>query len=161
MTMKLFAISLLFLSTAALAQSPAQSEFTQLKALAGTWEGKTLQGAPVNVDYKLTASGSALMSTIHEHGDMISMFHLDGPDKLLLTHYCSMGNQPRMVATTSADGKSVTFRFLDVTNLSAPDAGHMDSLVIAMVDANHHTEEWNFKDHNKMVKEVFDLRRVN
>jgi hypothetical protein len=159
--MKLLAISLLWLSTAALAQSPAQTEFTQLKSLAGSWEGKTANGDPVKVDYQVTASGSALMSTIHQHGDMISMFHLDGPDKLLLTHYCSMGNQPRMVATTSADGKTVTFKFLDATNLSAPDAGRMDSVVIAMADANHHTEQWNFKDHDKTMTEVFDLQRKN
>jgi hypothetical protein len=156
----LVVISLL-LSTAALAQSRAQTEFAQLKSLAGSWEGKTAKGQPVKVDYQLTSGGSALMSTIHEHGDMISMFHLDGPDKLLLTHYCSMGNQPRMVATTSPDGKTVTFKFLDVTNLSSPDFGRMDSVVIAMADANHHTEQWNFKDHDKTVPEVFELQRKN
>jgi hypothetical protein len=161
MIMKLFAISLLFLSTAVLAQSPAQTEFTQLKSLAGSWEGKTAKGQPVKVDYQLTSGGSALMSTIHEHGDMISMFHLDASDKLLLTHYCSMGNQPRMVATTSPDGKTATFKFLDATNLSSPDAGHMDSVVIAMADANHHTEQWNFKDHDQVMTETFDLRRKN
>jgi hypothetical protein len=80
------------LSTAARAQSPAQTEFSQLKSLAGSWEGKTSQGAPVKIDYQLTSGGSALMSTIHEHGGMISMIHMDGPDKLLLTHYCSMRN---------------------------------------------------------------------
>lgn len=161
MKMKLFAISLLLLSTAVLAQSPAQSEFTQLKSLAGSWEGKTSQGTPVKIDYQLTAGGSALMSTIHEKGDMISMFHLDGSDKLLLTHYCSMGNQPRMSAVSSPDGKTVTFKFQDATNLASADAGHMDSVVIAMVGPDHHTEEWNFKDHGKIMTEKFDLQRKN
>jgi hypothetical protein len=160
--MKLLLVTiLLLLSTAALAQSPAQIEFTQLKSLAGSWEGKTAKGQPVKIDYQLTSGGSALMSTIHEHGGMISMFHLDGPDKLLLTHYCSMGNQPRMVATSSPDGKTVTFKFLDATSLSSADAGHMDSVVIAMADANHHTEQWNFKDRDKSVTEVFELQRKN
>jgi hypothetical protein len=160
MKLLLVAISLLLLFTAALAQSPAQTEFTQLKSLAGAWEGKTRNGEPVKVDYQLTAGGSALMSTIHEHGDMISLFHLDGADKLLLTHYCSMGNQPRMVASASPDGKTVRFKFLDATNLSSPDAGRMDSVVIAMAGPDHHTEEWNFKDHDKVVTEVFDLQRT-
>jgi hypothetical protein len=31
--------------------------------------------------------------------------------------------------------------------------------VLAMPDANHHTEEWTFSDHGKEHKEVFDLRR--
>lgn len=72
-----------------------------------------------------------------------------------------MGNQPRMVATASPDGKTVTFKFLDATNLSAPDAGQMDSVVIAMADSNHHTEQWNFKDHDKTVTQVFELQRKN
>ena len=159
--MKIFALILLLLSTAAFAQSAAQTEFAQLKSLAGTWEGKTVQGAPVKVDYRLTSGGSALMSTIHEHGDMITMIHLDGTDRLLLTHYCSMGNQPRMVATASPDGKTVTFKFLDATNLDSPQSGHMDSVVIAMASPDHHTETWNFTDHGKTVTEVFDLLRKN
>lgn len=157
--MKLFAISLLLLSTAALAQSPAQTEFSQLKSLAGSWEGKTTQGDPVKVDYQLTAGGSALMSTIREHGDMITMFHLDGSERLLMTHYCSMGNQPRMLASASPDGKTITFKFLDASNLDSPESGHMDRVVIAMAGPDHHTEEWNFSDHGKVVTEVFDLQR--
>jgi hypothetical protein len=90
---------------------------------------------------------------------MISMIHLDGPDKLLLTHYCSIGNQPRMQASVSPDGKMITFNFLDATNLSTPDAGHMQKMVLTIVDDNHRTEEWVFADHGKEHKELFDLHR--
>ena len=31
-------------------------------------------------------------------GSMISMYHPDG-DKILMTHYCAVGNQPRMRGT--------------------------------------------------------------
>ena len=48
---------------------------------------------------------------------MITMFHMDG-SRLLMTHYRGAGNQPRMTGTLSPDGKSVTFDFLDATNLS-------------------------------------------
>lgn len=88
---------------------------------------------------------------------MITMFHLDG-DRLLMTHYCGAGNQPRMKAT-SADGKSIAFDFVDATNLASPDAGHMKRMVLTMVDANHHTEEWTFEDHGKEMKELFSLER--
>jgi len=98
------------------------------------------------------------MSEIKGKEDMISMFNLDG-DRVLLTHYCAVGNQPRMVASASPDGKTFTFDFVDATNLPTPDAAHMIRMVLAMPDANHHTEEWTFSDHGKEHTEVFDLRR--
>jgi hypothetical protein len=148
-------------ATAALSQSAPQKSFDQLKLLTGSWEGKTADGKPVQVSFRDTAGGSALMSEIHGHGsdNMISMFHLDGPNRLLLTHYCSAGNQPRMTASASPDGKTITFNFLDATNLASLDAGHMQRVVIAMLDADHHTEDWTFTGHGQEMKEFFDLHR--
>jgi hypothetical protein len=97
------------------------------------------------------------MKTDH---DMISMFHMDN-DRLLLTHYCATGNQPRMVASLSPDGKSVTFDFLDATNLASPSTGHMNRVVFTVVDANHHTEDWRFIQDGKEIVESFDLYRKN
>jgi hypothetical protein len=155
-------LALLLAATAALAQSAAQQSYDQLRSLDGMWEGKNSKGEPLHVSFRDTAGGSALMSEImgEGHHDMVSMIHLDGPNRLVLTHYCGAGNQPRMAATTSPDGKTITFDFFDATNLSAPDAGHMQRVVIAMLDANHHTEDWTFNDHGKEMKEVFDLRRT-
>jgi len=140
------------------AVSDAQKSFDQLKSLSGSWEGKASSGKPVHVAFRVTSMGSALMSEIKGEDDMITMFNLDG-ERLLMTHYCGAGNQPRMLATTSADGKTITFDFLDATNLASSGAGHMNRVVISMLDAKHHTEEWNFIDHGKAMKEVFDLRR--
>jgi len=142
----------------AFAASAANTSFEQLKSLDGSWEGKGSNGEPVQVLYRVTSNGSALMSEIKGKEDMISMFNLDG-ERLLMTHYCAVGNQPRMVASPSPDGKTITFHFLDATNLATPDAGHMNRLVISMADANHHTEEWVYNDHGKEMKEVFDLWR--
>ena len=145
----------------ALAQSNAQKSFDTLKALAGSWEGKNNQGQTIRVSFRETAGGSALLSEIHGHGpeNMISMFHLDG-DRLLMTHYCGAGNQPRMKGTLAPDGKSVVFDFIDATNLASPDAGHMHHVVFTMPDADHHTEEWTFLDHGKEMKELFTLQRT-
>jgi hypothetical protein len=152
---------LLVAATAALSQTPTQKSFDQLKSLTGSWQGKTADGKPVQVSFRDTAAGSALMSEIHGHGpeNMISMIHLDGPNRLIMTHYCGAGNQPRMLGSTSADGKTVTFEFFDGTNIPSPEAGHMQRVVITMLDSNHHTEDWTFKDHGQEMKEFFDLRR--
>jgi hypothetical protein len=158
-TLRIATYFLLF-ATAVFAQSDAQKSFDQLKSLTGTWEGKNSMGEPVQVTYRMTAGGSALMSEIVGHGEtMISMITFDGPNRLLLTHYCAVGNQPRMQASAITDGKTVTFNFLDATNLDSPQSGHMDHVAIVMLDANHHTEEWNFIDHGKQMKEVFELAR--
>jgi hypothetical protein len=153
---------LVLLATAATAESDSQKSFAALKTLAGSWTGKGSQGQPVQVSYRVTSGGSALMSEIQgEKEDMVSMFHPDG-DRLLMTHYCEAGNQPRMVGAVSPDGKTITFNFLDATNLTAAQPGHMGHLVVTLVDANHHTEAWEFtnKDGSKM-HEVFDLQRKN
>ena len=157
------AISLLLLltATAAFAESDAQKSFDKLKSLVGSWEGKGTEGQPMQISYRVTSGGSALLSEIQgKDEDMITMFHLDG-DRLLMTHYCGAGNQPRMQATASPDGKTIVFSFLDATNLDSPQAGHMHHVVISVLDPNHHTEEWTFTNHGKEMNEVFDLRRKN
>jgi hypothetical protein len=142
------------------AQTDAQKAFDAIKAMPGNWEGKTQDGHPVSVTFKVTSGGSAVMSEINGHGpeNMISMIHMDGPNRLILTHYCGAGNQPRMQASVSPDGKVITFNFFDGTNIG-PDGGHMQRMVLTLLDDNHHTEDWTFSDHGKESKEVFDLRR--
>jgi len=152
---------LLLAATAAFAQTDAQKAFTAIKNLPGTWEQKAPEGKGLQVTFKVTAGGSAVMSEIMGQGpeDMITMFHLDGPNRLLMTHYCGAGNQPRMQASLSPDGKTITFTFVDATNLTTPDAGHMQKMILTLLDENHHTEEWIFLDHGKETKELFDLHR--
>ena len=158
-----FVLMMSSIVTLASASSDVQKSFDQIKSLVGTWEGKNSEGQIVKVVFRSTAGGSAIMSEIQGDGpeNMITMFHLDGPDRLLLTHYCGAGNQPRMQASPSPDGKTITFNFLDGTNLESTPMGHMQQLIISMPDANHHLEEWNFDGHGSQHKEVFDLHRTN
>ncbi len=141
------------------AASDARQSFDQLKTLEGNWAGKGSEGQEVKVSFRMTAGGSALMNEIQGQGpeNMITMIHMDG-DRLLLTHYCGAGNQPRM-KRIAADAKSVTFEFVDGTNI-APGAGHMQRVTFAQPDANHHTEEWVFLDKGQEHKEIFTLERV-
>ncbi len=141
------------------AQSDARKSFDLLKGLEGSWAGKNQQGQPIQVTFRSTAGGSALMSEILGHGpeNMITMFHMDG-DRLLMTHYCGAGNQPRMKVIRS-DTKSVSFEFMDGTNIG-PGEGHMQRVTFTQPDADHHSEEWTFLDHGKETQEVFTLARV-
>ena len=141
------------------AESDAHKSFDVLKGMEGNWAGKNQQGQPIEVTFRGTAGGSALMSEIHGHGaeNMISMFHMDG-DRLVMTHYCGAGNQPRMKAI-STDAKSVSFEFFDGTNIG-PGDGHMQHVTFSQPDADHQVEEWVFVDHGKELKQLFTLERV-
>ena len=155
------ALAVALLASLTFAQSDARETFAQIKSLDGTWTGKNSEGQPLKVTFRETSNGTAVLSEIegeHAH-DMVSMIHLDN-DRLLLTHYCSTGNQPRMKASVSPDGKSIAFDFVDATNLATPDAHHMQRVVFTMPDADHHTEEWIFVDHDKTMREVFTLTRT-
>jgi hypothetical protein len=152
-------VIIVFAASIAMAQSDARKSFDMLKGLEGNWSGKNTQGQPVQVTFRMTAGGSALMSEILGHGpeNMITMFHMDG-DRLLMTHYCGAGNQPRMKVIAS-DAKSVSFEFFDGTNIG-PGDGHMQHVTFTQPDADHHVEEWLFVDHGKEMKEVFTLARA-
>jgi len=47
------------------------------------------------------------------------------------------------------------FKFLDATNLSSPDAGHMRDLVVTLVDKNHLTQQWTW--HEKGNEDKWDV----
>jgi hypothetical protein len=152
---------LLLLSAAAVAQSAAQKSFEQLKSLTGSWEG-IMDGQPLHVSLRVTSRGNTLMHEMSGAGpdNPITMVHLDG-DRLMLTHYCDAGNQPRMVAKISPDGKTIVFDFLDATNLLSSQEGHMQRVTFNFLDADHHTEKWEFAmAGGKQMGGVLDLKRT-
>lgn len=129
--------------------SPA---FEKLKTLAGDWEGKPLPDGPTaRVNYRLTSAGSVVVETDMpgEPGEMMTLFHPDG-ESVVATHYCAARNQPRMRSSSlSADGKEISFRFLDVTNLASPEAGHMREVTFQFQDADHFTTTWTYRENGK------------
>lgn len=88
--------------TSGAAKAAKHAGLERLKTLAGTWVEADADGKPtdkvVSV-FKVTAAGSAVEETIFpgQPQEMVSIYHRDGAD-LLLTHYCALGNQPRMKA---------------------------------------------------------------
>jgi hypothetical protein len=130
-----------------------------LETLVGHWQGKTPKGDVIHASYELV--GTALMERLEmaKEGAMLTVYHRDG-DGLMMTHYCSMGNQPRMRASDLSDPKSLKFAYVDATNLSAPGAPHMHALEIHRVDKDHISESWTMMADGKGKTEQFDLHRV-
>jgi len=86
---------------------------------------------------------------------MVTVYHPDG-GRLMMTHYCSLHNQPRMRADTApAENGKLVFNFVDATNMPSPDAMHMHKLVVTFVDKDHFAQEWTWKGGEKEGTEVF------
>jgi hypothetical protein len=73
---------------------------------------------------------------------MVTVYHPDGA-RIMATHYCAMGNQPRMAATALGDGgRTLAFSYLDATNVKDPDGEIMRGLVVTFQDADHFSQAW-------------------
>lgn len=139
-------------------KSDAEKAFEKLKTLVGTWESDDPK-RPMSVKFRVTSNGSAILSEMLDGRDnMITMIHLDD-GRLLVTHYCAAGNQPRMVGKMSPDGKTVEFDFLDGTNFKSTN-GHMHGLIITLIDDTHHSEDLIFqsKDGKHERRVHFNMR---
>lgn len=137
---------------AAATLTPAQAAFERLKKLDGHWSATSTKGWTETMTFRTMAAESAVVETsLNAHPDeaMTTVFHMDG-DRLLLTHYCVAKNQPRLMATEFADGgRTVTFTFLDATNLPTRDHGHMDKVVYTFADDDHFTSRWTWFENGK------------
>jgi hypothetical protein len=143
------ALFVLSLAAAGLAAPPpANPAWEKLKSLVGEWEG-TEDGKPFHVSYKLVSSGTALMETLDgpDAMQMVTMYHPDG-DSILMTHYCSMGNQPRMRAKGLSNGK-LAFAYVDAANVKTASEPRMSGLVLTFPDADHLGEDWTHKTASK------------
>jgi hypothetical protein len=165
-----YAIGLLALlgSKAAPADAPdGVAAFERLKGLVGVWEVTQPTGKKATVRYELTASGSALFehysdSSMGAGNEMLALYHLDS-GRLMLTHYCMAGNQPRMLLKRfdPATGE-LDFDFLDATGLKDENAGHMRRAQFRLVDQNRYTSRWEFVENGKMTfDEKQELTRVS
>jgi hypothetical protein len=156
-------IAALFVFATVLPGAPGTSPaWEKMKSLAGEWSGTMNHGGqemPVSVSYTLVSSGTSLMErlTTPDGSDMVTMYHPDG-SRIMMTHYCSGGNQPRMrTETSSAD--SIAFDFVDATNLASPKAEHMRKLVVKFQDTDHFTQEWTHRKDGKDETGVFKYAR--
>ena len=142
-------------------RAPVNATFQHLKSLVGDWQGKTPDGKAVKLSYTLVSDGSALMERLSpaSEGEMISMYAPDG-DGVMMTHYCSMHNQPRMRSGAAGADGALHFQFVDATNLATPNDPHMDHVTITTAGSDRLVQEWAFKAGDKVQTEKFSYSRV-
>ena len=128
------------------ADAPAKDQsinptFERLKKLAGTWVEADKDGKPtekvVSV-VRLTAGGSAVHETLFpgQPEEMVSVYNLDKGD-VVMTHYCVLGNQPKMKADPATTKNQIHFAFAGGTNLDPAKDMHMHAATLTFVDDDH------------------------
>jgi len=75
----------------------SNAAFEQVKSLAGTSEGTNSQKLHGTVVYEVGSGGSAVMERLQpaSQSEMVTKYSEEG-NRLVVTHYCSIGNQPTM-----------------------------------------------------------------
>jgi hypothetical protein len=90
---------------------------------------------------------------------MVTLYTADG-NRVALTHYCSMGNQPRMESpAVNATPDEFVFAFTGATNLASPEDMHMHRMVLQIDDADHFSETWTMRGKGHDTKTTFNFTR--
>src|SRR5262245_20796534 len=117
--------------------APTNAGLEKMKKLAGTWVAADKDGKATDQVVsiiKVTAGGSAVHETLFpgQPHEMISVYTVDGSD-LIMTHYCVLGNQPRMKADPKSPANQIVFRFAGGTNLDAKKDKHMHESTLTII----------------------------
>jgi hypothetical protein len=120
--------------------APTNAGLETMKKLAGTWlvagkDGKATDEVASII--KVTAGGSVVHETIFpgQPHEMVSIYTANGPD-LIMTHYCVLGNQPRMKADSKSPKNQIVFQFDGGGNLDPKKDKHMHEAILTIVDDN-------------------------
>ena len=134
--------------------------FEQMKQLVGSWEGTMDMGKgpeKVTANYKLTSGGSAVVETAFkgEPHEMMTVFHDDAQKKLKMTHYCMLGNQPKMTLKSMEKNKFV-FDLAHDSDIDVAQEKHMHAATISLDGTDKMTQYWT-KFEGGQKKEIVEV----
>ena len=138
--------------------APKASPLDRFKALAGDWYALGEDGKPgdrISNSFRVTAGGSAVIETIFpgQPEEMITLYFMEGK-KLVLTHYCMMGNQPHMDAEIDATKDIVRFKCSGGTNFACATDAHMHEGVYEFTGKDSFKTKWSAVEGGKTNHEV-------
>lgn len=114
-------------------EGPA-AQFAMLAGLEGQWTVD--QTDQLRIAFEVTAGGSTVMERwlVGERTHSLTVYHLDGP-RLIATHYCPQGNQPRLAAESDGEG-GISFSFADATDLDSSESYQHDLHIAPQADGS-------------------------
>ena len=141
---------------------------SKLAALEGEWVMLDENGGETGVvgsSFRLTSAGSALVETMFPNSpdghEMLNLYHADG-DRVLMTHYCAAGNQPRLEVRATDDENRLELRFESITNLSSPQSHYMHHAEYILQGEDRLTTHWHSMKDGEITEEspmTFELKR--
>ena len=153
----------LFLSSIGIAEEPPgytvqppPEELKHFLQLEGEWIGTHVNHEGKEEQLKLVYRNVSGDTAVEERifagtpKEMITMYHGNGGDQVLMTHYCALGNQPRLQLEES-DGKQFAFSYLDGVGIDRETTGHMGRMKMTVVDTNTIQHEWAYYEGGKEI----------
>ena len=136
----------------------AEADFARLKSLAGEWSlvggvrlGVELEANPdqVFLSYAVSSGGHAVIEKLFvgEPREMTSVYYLD-QGRLRMDHYCSLGNQPRLVAVPGSESE-IAFAVVTVDNMPDRDDLHISYHSLEFPGPDELTVHWGATEYQK------------
>jgi len=131
-------------------QITPRAAFKQLQTLVGEWEGKTEKGRVLKVSYRLTANNTVLVETwtLGPQRESMTLYHMDN-ESLIATHYCAIGNQPRLRFKEGGSASLFAFEFVSATNLPKPEAAHQHRFEMELLEPNSFARSETYLENGK------------
>lgn len=145
---------------------PTQA-FDLLLSFEGDWidvDGGLGMQDEVAVSYRVTANRSTMIESIFvgQPYEMVTVFHRD-QDQIALTHYCSLGNQPRMHSVALAP-QQLEFSHSGGSGFDPAQDRYMHSRIMGATSANELYGEWQEYINGDATEELhtrYRLRRAH
>lgn len=140
----------------------------RFKVLEGDWiaiaDGEMVKKGDLVSSYRVTAAGSAVVETTFPgtSHEMVTVYTEEGGD-LVLTHYCMLGNQPKMRAS-NVSGPRIEFAFDGGGNIDDPlKEQHMHSVWFEFIGPDELRSEWSEHENGEpaLVVPMHLVRRAN
>lgn len=153
---KILLVSILLVQSISLASGNADSVFESFKALKGKW---TIRSDEKTIPVEMTYDDGSKNSIITEQfGKELSVVYRDGND-LLMTHFCNVGNQPRLKLVNNSTLGLIEFEKFDVTNLNDKSSPHVQRIIYKIIDTKNLNLEIVWKKGLVIESEKYSLTR--
>ncbi len=151
-------------------QMASEADYERIKSLSGDWYlvGGERLGKKVEpnleepfMSYAVSSGGHSVIEKlfVNKPNEMVSIYYLN-MGRLNMDHYCSLNNQPRMVAVPG-DGNDIDFQMVEISNLPDRNDLHISSHTLELNGPDELTVYWGATEDGKPFRgSVYKTKRL-